>query len=304
MFLTNIKRILKAGFVGFWRNGFVSLAAVLIMVVTLFTIGSVIFLGVLLNSSLIELQNKVDVNVYFVTSALEEDVLSVQSSLEALPEVASVEYVSREDALLKFRERHQGDELTLQALDELDENPLGAVLNVRAQDTSQYETIATFLEGGNVQSNLIDRVNFNQNRVAIEKLTEIIDGAERLGLAISIVLIVLSLIITVNTIRLVIYTARKEISVMRLVGAGNGYVRGPFVIEGMLYGLISGIIVLVLYYPLTLWLGPITERFFGSINIFEYYIGNFGQLFLIIMGSGIVLGALSSYLAVRRYLKV
>lgn len=292
----------------FWRNGFVSLAAVLIMVVTLFTLGSVVFLGAMLDTSLAQLRDKVDINVYFLTDAPEEDVVALKSELEALPEVAGVEYITREEALAQFEERHQGDQTILNALAELPDNPLGAVFNIRAKETSQYESVAAFLESdaalGAGQRTIIQKVNYFDNKPVIEKLSEIIDSAENLGFAISAVLVVLSLIITFNTIRLAIYTAREEISVMRLVGAGTSYVRGPFVVEGVMYGVVAAIIVLIIFYPITLWLGPFTERFFGAINIFDYYVGNFGQMFLVVLGSGILLGALSSYLAVRRYLSV
>ncbi len=308
MFWTSVQRIIKAGFVNFWRNGFVSLASVLIMMVTLFTLGSVIFSGAVLNASLEGLREKVDVNVYFMTNAPESDILALKGSLEKLPEVARVDYVSREEALTNFEERHQSDQTILNALAELDDNPLGAVFNIKAQQTSQYGAIATYLEGtgalgaGNQQ--IIEKVNYNDNKPVIEKLSDIIDSAERLGFALSLILILLSLIITFNTIRLAIYTAREEISVMRLVGATKMYVRGPFVVEGVMYGVAAAIIVLVLFYPLTLWIGPFTERFFGAINLFSYYVSNFGQMFLLLMGAGIVLGAFSSYLAVRRYLKI
>lgn len=308
MFWINTKRILKSGFVNFWRNGFVSLASVLIMVVTLFTLGSVVFLGAMLNTSLAQLQEKVDVNVYFLTDAPEEDILALKGALEALPEVSGVEYITREQALAGFEERHQGDQTILNALAELPDNPLGAVFNIRAQETSQYETVAAFLESeaalGAGQRTIIQKVNYFDNKPVIEKLSEIINSAEKLGFALSLVLIILSLIITFNTIRLAIYTAREEISVMRLVGAGTSYVRGPFVVEGVMYGVVAGILVLIIFYPLALWIGPFTERFFGAINIFDYYVSNFGQMFLVILGSGIVLGALSSYLAVRRYLEI
>jgi cell division transport system permease protein len=111
-----------------------------------------------------------------------------------------------------------------------------------------------------------------------------------------------SLLITFNTIRLAIYTARDEIGVMNLVGASHWYVRGPFVIAGVLYGVIAGFIVLVSMYPLMLWIGPASERFLGNFNMFSYFTDNFAYLFIVIMGLGIVLGALSSFLAVRRYL--
>lgn len=308
MFWTNAKRIIKTGFVSFWRNGFVSFASVVVMTITLSAIGFIIFIGAILGASLAQLEDKVDVNVYFYTTAQEADILTLKGNLEELNEVASVEYVSREDALVLFRERHQNDSLTLQALDELGDNPLGAILNIKAQETSQYETVAAFLEGeealgaGGVP--IIERVNFFENQAAIERLTQVIDATEALGYAIAAVFAVISIIITFTTIRLAIYTNREEIGVMRLVGASNRYIRGPFVIEGILYGLVSGLITLAVYYPLTLWLGPITERFFGSINVFDYYIVHFGELFIIIVISGIILGALSSYLAVRRYLKV
>ena len=308
MLWTSIKRILKAGFVNFWRNGFVSLASVLIMVVTLFTLGTVVFSGVVLNESLEQLKGKVDINVYFRTEAAEEDIMTLKNSLEQLPEVARVEYISRAQALQNFQERHENDQLILSALGELEENPLGAVFNIQAKETTQYQSIAEFLNGsgalGSGNQPIIQKVNFFDNQVAIEKLTDIIESADRLGLVLSAILIILSLIITFNTIRLAIYTARDEISVMRLVGASSAYVRGPFVVEGILYGVVAGLIVLILFYPLTLWVGPFTERFFGATNIFDYYVSNFGHVFLIILGSGLILGAVSSYFAVRRYLKI
>lgn len=308
MLLLNIKRIIRSGFVSFWRNGFVSLSAILVMTVTLFVMGSLMFVGATLEASLQQLKEKVDVNVYFVTDAPEEDILALKSRIEELPEVASVEYVSREQALERFRERHEDDQLTLQALDELGENPLGATLNILAKETSQYEGIAKFLESesavGGEETPIIDNVNYFQNRTAIERLSTIINSAETFGFAAIIILIVASVIITFNTIRLAIYTSREEISVMRLVGASNTYIRGPFVFEGVMYGFVAAVLTLILFYPLTYWLGPITEGFFGDINIFRYYVNNFGEIFLIIIGTGILLGAISSFLAVRRHLKV
>jgi len=306
----HIKRIIRNGLTGVWRNTFVSLSAILVMTITLIVIAFVIFVGAILNSSLEELRDKVDVNVYFVTTAPESQILEVQSLLEQLPEVALVEYVSRDQALEEFRNRHQDDQLILQALDELGENPLGAILNVKAQETSQYETVASFLESdtalseGAVSTSIIDRVNYFQNRLAIERLSRIITAAETLGIVITAVLAIVSVIITFNTIRLVIYTSREEISVMRLVGASYSYVRGPFVVSGIFYGLVASVITMIVFYPIVLWLGPTTESFFGSINVLSYYLSNFFQLLIVLLLSGTVLGGFSSFLAVRKYLKI
>ena len=308
MLWVNIKRVFRAGFVSFWRNGFVSLASVLVMTVTLFVIGSVLFLLATLDASLNDLKSKVDINVYLVTSASEEDILSLQKSLQALPEVKDVEYISRAQALENFKKRHENDQSTLEALAELSGNPLSAVLNVVAKDPAHYESIAGFLKSDDALSKdrkaIVAKVNDDDNKTAIEVLSKIIASAEKLGLAVTLVLVIISLIIIFNTIRLAIYSSKDEISVMRLVGASNKYIRGPFVISGIMYGVVAALLTLGIFYPLTYWLGGATADFFNGINVFYYYTANFGQIFGIIMGSGVVLGAVSSYLAVRRYLTI
>ncbi len=160
-----IKRVVRAGFFSFWRNGFVSLSSILVMVATLFVIGSVIFSGVILRYTLDQIKNKVDINVYFVSTASEQDILAMKDKLEKLAEVQPpVTYVSRDQALAEFRQRNQNDHLILQSLDELGENPLGAKLNIKAKDPSQYEGIANFLQNQSAlsvgSSSIIDKVNY------------------------------------------------------------------------------------------------------------------------------------------------
>lgn len=298
------KRVARYGLIGFIRNGFVSLSAILIMTITLFVMAMLFVSGAALQSTLGELTNKVDVNVYFTPNASEDQVLALQRDLQPLPEVASVTYTSREQALAEFRERHKNEQSTIQALDQLSDNPLGASLAIRAKETSQYASIAQFLEARQASPDgaIISKVNFFQNRAAIDRLSSIIETSRNVGFAVAIFLAGASVLIAFNTIRLAIYTARDEIGVMNLVGATHWYVRGPFVVAGILYGVISGIIVLAVLYPIAIWLGPPSERFFGSFNVFDYYTGEFAFLFLSIMGMGILLGAISSFLAVRRYL--
>lgn len=308
MRLITITRILRSGFQAFWRNGFVTLASILIMTITLFVIGSTIFLQAILDSSLEQIEQKVDVNVYFVSGAREADILALQSKLQDLPEVQEAEYVSRQEVLEDFRERHEGDDLTLQALEELGGNPFGAVLNVQAEETSQYEEIANFLGSEEALTasgeDIIEDVNYFRNREVIRKLSQIIDSTQALSFFLTILLVGLTVLITYNTIRLAIYTNKEEISIMKLVGASNSYIRGPFVIEGVLYGLVSGIATLIIFYPITFLLGDATARFFVSFNLFTYYINNFGEFLVIILASGILLGAVSSFWAAKRHLKV
>lgn len=301
-FWLTTKRVARYGLIGFIRNGFVSLAAIFIMMITLFVIAILMISGAALQATLQELVGKVDVNVYFTTEASEEQALAIKADLERLPEVAGVEYTSREQALAEFRERHANEQTTIQALDQLAGNPLGASLAIRAKDTSQYAAIAEFLDVRGAETGAISKVNFYQNKTAIDRLSSIIETSRKVSIAAALFLAGASVLIAFNTIRLAIYTSRDEIGVMNLVGAAHWYVRGPFVVAGVLYGLISGVIVMLTLYPIAIWLGPPSQAFFGSFNVFDYYVENFPVLFFTIVGTGVLLGALSSFLAVRRYL--
>lgn len=304
--ITGIRRVVKAGFVGFWRSAYVSLASIFVLTVALFVIGSTIFVDQLLTKSLDTLQSKVDINVYFVPDAPQDEIDRILNAVEALPDVASVEYTSREEALRLYRERNQDDEIAMQALEELDDNPLGANLAIQAKETSQYEQVARFLQEQKdleqPQTPVIDTVNYDNNKGSIDSLTAFVNGVEQASLIVLSILLIAAVLITFNTIRLAIYTAREEIAIMRLVGAGNMYIRGPFMLQGVMYGFLAGILTMALFYPILIWLGPRTEDFF-ELNLLAYYTTNFGEIFGVLVGIGVVLGLVSSILAITRYLK-
>lgn len=304
--MTALRRVVKAGFVGFWRSAYVSLASIFALTVALFVIGATMFLDQLLTTSLNTLQSKVDINVYFVPEAPQAEIDRLKTALEAMPEVEYVTFTSREDALEEYRQKNQNDEIAMQALEELNENPLGANLAVQAKETSQYETIAKFLDEQQAneqpQVQVIDEVNFAKNKDSITTLTNIINATERASFAVMLVLLVASVLITFNTIRLAIYTAREEIAIMRLVGASNMFIRGPFMLQGFMYGFLAGLLALISFYPMLVWLGPRTEAFF-ELNLLTYYLENFGYIFVVLVGIGVVLGLVSSTLAIARHLK-
>jgi cell division transport system permease protein len=304
--MTGLKRVMKAGFVGFWRNAYVSLASIFVLAIALFVIGSTMFLNQLLAVSLDMVQSKVDINVYFVPDATSDEIDRILSSVESLPEVASVEFTSREDALKQYRENNQDDEIALQALEELDKNPLGANIAIQARDTSQYESVARFLDEQKALeqplSPVIDEISYSRTKDSIDALTSIINVTEQASFIVMGVLLLAAILITFNTVRLAIYTSREEIAIMRLVGASNMFIRGPFMLQGIMYGFIAGLLALLLFYPILVWLGPRTEAFF-ELNLFNYYVTNFGEIFVVLIGIGIILGVVSSTLAVARYLR-
>ncbi|KKR48008.1 MAG: Cell division protein [Parcubacteria group bacterium GW2011_GWC2_40_31] len=290
----------------FWRNGWVSLASILVVVITLFTIGSLVFFKGGLDALVAQLKDKVDITVYFKPEAQEQDIMTIKTAVSKLSETKDVAYVDREQALESFKERNKNNALLMQSLDELGENPLGASLNIKAKEISQYESIANFLNShmNSGASDYIDKINYFENKRVIERLSVLTDSAQRFGVIISLVLAGVAILVTFNTIRLTIYSSREEIEVMRLVGASNKFASGPFIVEGVMYGVVSAIITMIMFFPVTMWLGALTENFLSGMNVYNYYIQNFGQIFVILLIIGVLICSVSSFIAIRRYLRV
>jgi cell division transport system permease protein len=318
MIFTTFRRITRTGFVNFWRNGFLSFAAVVVITLSLSVFGAMIFVSAFGRTLIADVKDKVDINVYFAQSAPEENILALKTEVEALPEVSRVEYISRDQVFEQFKAKWKDNALIMQGLDEIGTNPFSAVLNIKAKNPGQYGSISDFLEHKDTtledDTALIEKVNYQQNKLIIDRLGRIIPAIEKAGAITAGILIAVAIIVVFNTIRLIIYTAREEISVMKLVGASNIYVRGPLVVSGVMYGVASGIITLVLMAVVAYWGDAIILRLAGVqvasdfeivVNVLSrYFVQNFAQIFVLILGAGVILGGLSSYVAARRYLKV
>ena len=298
---TSFKRILKWGLTNFWRNGWLSTATVSIMVLNLLAITVLLMVNITANAVLDTLEKKIDISVYFKLETSEEEMLKVKSQLEKLEEVESITYVSQDEALIKFKEKHKDNPILLQSLEELDINPLEASLNIKAKETSQYASINQFLESVYYQD-IIDKVNYMQNKEVIEKLNKIVIDVKTVGLGLSLFLAVIVFLVTFNAIRLAIYSSREEITVMRLVGASNWFIRGPFIVEGVLYGIIATIVTLAILYPVFYFTSPKISGFLPIGDIFTYFQANLLSFFVLLLGIGVILGGFSSFIAVRKYL--
>lgn len=296
------KRIIKWGLKNFWRNGWLSTATISIMVLTLLVITVLIMLNVISNAVLLNLEDKIDISVYFKLQTSEENILEAKTQLEKLAEVESIEYVSQNEALIRFKEKHKDNPVLLQSLDELENNPLEASLNIKAKETSQYASINQFLESVHYKD-IIDKVNYMQNKEVIEKLGKIITDVKMFGLILSFGLALIVFLVTFNAIRLAIYSSREEINVMKLVGAGNWFIRGPFIIEGLMYGIISTIMAVILLYPAFYFVSPKISNFLPAGDLFSYFKENALALFFVLLAISLILGAFSSFIAVRKYLK-
>ena len=304
------RRILKWGFINFFRNGVVSVATVLVMSLSIFMIGGVIVGGSFFSAVISSLEEKVDISAYFKVAASESAILSLKSDLENSPEVSAVKYISADEALKTFRERHRGDEVVLQSLEVIETNPFSASLEIKAKDPSKYGSISKFLESGRYD-NILDadangqkKITYRQNQFVIDRLSSLLSASRKIGFAVSSVLAVIALMVAYSTVRLAIYNSKDEISVMQLVGASRAFIRGPFLVEGVMHGVIAAVFTLAVFYPAFWLVGRKTSALFSGFNIFEYFISNIFQIFFILLAVGILLGVLSAYFAIRRYLRV
>lgn len=295
---------IKYGFINFWRNFWLSIASTLIMVITLFTISTLIILNILANVAITDVQKKVDVSVYLNSNIKEARITEIKSDLEAMPSVVSVGYISKDEALKQFKEEHKDDPVILESLGELDENPLEPTLVVKAEEPEDYAEIADVLRSDKYKKD-ISEVNYEDNRVVIDRLTNITRNIQRAGFVVGGIFIVIAIIVVFNTIRLTIYTYKEEIGIMKLVGASNAFVRGQFVIEGMIYGVLGALVTLAVLYPVLNAVSPkIASMFEGrELDLAGYFSANMWFVALGLIIVGVALGILSSAIAITRYLR-
>jgi cell division transport system permease protein len=270
------------------------------MVITLAT--SLFLLKKTTDFLIIKIQEKVDVSVYFKEDASEDNILAMRDEVKKIPEVRDVEYISKDDALRIFIETHKNETELLESLAEAG-NPFLAHLNIRAFEANQYETISNFLSQESFQ-NIIQEVDYYQRKPIIDKIYSITNDFNRAGIIFSLILGAIAVLVAFNTIRLAIYNLREEIAIMRLVGAPDWFIRGPFIVQGIFSGVIAALITLFLTFALTYFLSPKIASLTPDLNIFHYFTGNFWIIVLIQLATGIGIGVFSSLIAMRRYLQI
>jgi len=265
-------------------------------------LGSLAFLGALATTTFEALESKVDISVYFVSDAEEEDIFAVKETLEELPDVAGIVYVSKDDALEIFRKRHSSSALVLEALDELGENPLEASLNVRAKDPTRYGAISDFLLDKNYP--IVDKINYFENQVVIDRLAAILGTVRSGGIVLALLLAVIAILVAFNTIRLAIYTMREEVSIMRFIGASQWFIRGPFIMSGVLYGFAAATITTLIFFPVAWLTAPKLLLLVPTFDLFQYFLTTIWEFYAIMLAAGIGLGVISSMISIRRYLRI
>lgn len=300
-------RIIKYGFVNFWRNGLLSLATTLVLTLTLFTISVFVSLSLLAGAAIESVNSRIDVVAYFEDEVAENKIMEIEKEAQTLLNVRETEYISKEEAF----DRWQGRDIdeSLRGAITKEDNPLPRSLEIRVKNPEKTDEIAQFFDREDISS-LVHRVRYNKEM--IDKLVSYTSSFKKIGYGLIAIFLVISVFVVFNTIRLAIYSRRDEISIMKLVGATPSYIRWPFIVEGTLFGIFAAILAsaVVIFggrYIIQSGLIPINSddimNFLGS-DAAAYFSGRSFQIVLYQIIVGIVLSIICSLVAIRRYLKL
>lgn len=300
-------RVIKTGFVNFWRNLWLSMAATMVMSVTLVIFATLFLLFVLTNYSIKTIQNTVDVSVYFKIGLQEQQINNIKKQIQADSKVKSITYISAEQAYAEFKQKHQSNSDIIGSLNELTENPLPATLHVKANNLADYPNLVDTLSQ-NQYKDFIESVSYKndpQTQLVIARLDKISKLIITAGLGLVIIFSVIAVLVIFNTITLTIYNRKEEVEIMRLVGATNWYIRGPFLTESLLYSIFSAGITAGLMTPVFTKILPRVVEFVNpQITLYNRNIFSFWYLVLMLFILALIISITSTLLAIRKYLKI
>ncbi len=302
--MSSVYRIFKSAVRSLWRNKWLTVATVTVMTLTLFTVSVFVVLSVLVNSTIDTVKSRIDLEIYFDQDIAEDEILAIKNEIVIRNEVKDVTYISKKEALEIFKEQNKDDPALYETITEED-NPLPASLRIDLFQAEDLAEVNSLFRGGKYDS-LVEDTSYENNKLIVQRLISIGNYIKKGGLILSLVFIIITLIVVLNTIRMTMFTRREEIEIMKLVGATNWYIRWPFVLEGAFYGLISVIISLIVVFAGLKFLNPYINVYLQefSTNFYEYLKLYSTQIVGLQFLISISLGVISSLIAIRKYLRV
>lgn len=298
---TFLRRVIRFGWHNFWRAGGLNIATVFVLIVTITLITSLFISEGAVKHIIDQIKEKIDISVYVEPETSDGEIEMIKDKLIEMPEVQEVKIVSKEDAMEEFKEKHKNDPVLLESLDIVGTNPFYASLDIKANDPEQYAAILEVLNNSSLED-VIYKVDYVEKKTVIEKLSGFITNVNTGGLTLALALGVVAVLVAFNTIRVAIYDASKEISIMRLVGASNSFIRGPFIVQGIISGAIAALASFIILFLATYFLAPKIESLTSGFNVFAWFGARAFVLFFLQLASGIALGVISSLIAIRKYL--
>jgi cell division transport system permease protein len=300
-------RVIHTGIVNFIRNVTLATAAIAVMVVTLTIVLFSVITNATFTNTIAQITNKIDISVFLKDSDTPAQTQQLIAKIKKLPNVKSVTYLDKAAALRQYEAQNAGNQQLLTAIS-VTSNPLPATILIKPVDLNRIQDIKTFLVKPDVAALQSDQPSYSGDRKeAIDKITHATDVLRKIGVITVVVFTVICALIIFNTIQMAIFNRRDEISIMRLLGATTSYIRGPFIVESAIYGLLSAVFsVLIVNAAFLASSNALQASSLGLLDINyanQYFDAHFWQLLTIQLMLGIVLGAASSTIATRRYLK-
>jgi cell division transport system permease protein len=300
-------RVIKAGMVNFVRNAWLGIAAIAVMVVTLTIVLFSLLTNATFTNTIGQIRDKIDISVYVADTITPEQKDDLLTDLEQLPNVAALTYLSKEDALERYKQQNANNPELLNAITQTD-NPLPATIKIKPKDLNKIQDIKDFLSKDEVAVLQSDEPSYSGDRKeAIDKITHATNILQRAGIIAVAVFALISVLIIFNTIQMAIFNRRDELTIMRLLGASTWYIRGPFVVETIFYGVVSALLsVLIIHGLYVAASSALQASSLGLLDIkysSQYFYDHFWLLLTMQLMVGILIGAVSSVIATSRYLK-
>lgn len=302
-YMLSFLRVIKFAIQDIVRNTSLSFMTILILILMLLSINTFIIIRILTESATENIKNRIDVSIYFNHAAQEKQISEIRKYIESFPEVINLEFFTRDEVLQGFRDKYSGNSEIVSALEELDENPLGATLVIKTREPGDYEKIIKALSVPEYE-NIIESKTFADTKKVITKIDIITKQIEKFSIGISAFFALIAFIIIFNTVRVAIYTQRVEISIKKLVGATNWFVRGPYIIEGIIFSIVSTVITYAIMILISSFLDPYISVIFGEPQFLTSYFNSNILLLLTTQFVGVMaLTAISSFFAMRKHLR-
>ena len=303
MFLSFI-RVIKFSFQDIFRNIWLSLVTVIILILALFTVNMLLVVKVIGDMTVEAVQEKIDINLYLKANANEDEILALKTKINNLNEVKSIEYISNKQALKNFKEKHQDNPEILEALRELNINPLTPTLVIKPVNLDIFDNLINRLNA--LDEDIIESRNFTNYKELLEKINSITNKATEAGIFLSAIFILITILVIYNSVRVAIYTHRRQITIMKLVGASNWFIQMPYLISGLIYTFFGVAAIMLIFYPFLSLLQPYLETFFVgyNMNLITFFYGNIFTVFGIQFLAGSLINICASFIAVRKYSRV
>jgi cell division transport system permease protein len=298
-------RITKFAFQNFWRNFWLSVITISMLVLTLLTVNILLLMNAVAREAIELVENRIEVSVYFRETVDEATMTSAVSYLRGLAQVRDVEVITAQEAYDIFVARHANDNEVLASLDELDGNPFGPTLNIKVHDAGEFDFILEALDNPQFRDEIRDK-DFSDYQEVVARIKDTTDNVRAFGIGLSAIFLLIAILIVFNTVRIGIYIHREEIGIMRLVGASNWFIKSPFFLEMILLSFIAVLLSAAIAFSLATVIDPKLTAYFGSSSpaIVSYFIENGLLIFCSQFAGLVIVSVFSTSLAMRRFLKV